>query len=57
MNECPSCDGRGEIEIARPCVPTEDTGGMSEESKWIECETCGGYGVVTPTEEEQAYPK
>jgi DnaJ-class molecular chaperone len=49
MNECPSCDGRGEIEITRPCLPTEDTGGMSEESKWIECETCGGYGVVTPT--------
>jgi DnaJ-class molecular chaperone len=50
---CPSCDGSGEIEITRPCRPTEETGGMSEESKWIECSTCSGWGVIPreiPTE-------
>jgi hypothetical protein len=53
---CPQCNGLGEVELRRPCLPTEDTGGMSEESKWIECRTCDGFGtiprltaLVTPT--------
>lgn len=43
--DCPRCDGKGEIEIVIDCRPTEDTGGMSESSKWVECDLCHGTGI------------
>jgi hypothetical protein len=50
-NVCEHCDGKGAIEITRDVSPSEDTGGMAEESTWVTCETCGGDGASRPAVE------
>jgi DnaJ-class molecular chaperone len=46
MELCPHCGGKGEVEITRPVPPSEATGGLNDDSAWIECVTCAGKGCI-----------